>query len=120
MTMDIQIEDSPREPGDRQPQAAQNTDGVLHLSLKNQFNIDTPTKEEDAMLREIWEYGKGISRGSEINDIIWEIMHLNSTLGAPRLGESRLARLHRYTKLRRIERQTQDELKQLGIEGRTS
>ena len=115
--MDIEVENLDRgeDPG-AQTQGRQSTDSVLHLSLKDQFNIDTPTKEEDKMLRDIWHYGQGLAKGGEINDVIWEIMHLNSTLGAPRLGESRLARLHRYAKLRTQERTIQNELKQLGTQ----
>lgn len=86
-------------------------DSVEHLAIKNRFNIDIPTKEEDQKLSTIWQYVK--SQGDErgLGDIIWEVAHLEQTLGAPALGETRLDKLHRYVSLRIQEQRIQEELK---------
>lgn len=85
---------------------------TAHLALVGQFNIDHPTKEEEKKLAELWEYGKKMSKTGDITDIIWEVMHLRSTLGAPRLGESPLDKVYRWAKLRRQQEQIDAELRE--------
>jgi len=46
---------------------------------------------------------------------MWQVVHLEGIMGAPRLGESRIDRLYRYAKLRRQERQIQSELKSVTL-----
>lgn len=86
---------------------------LSHRVLTHQFNIDLPNKTEDNKLSEIWEFGKTLSKTGELTDIIWQIKHLELTLGAPRLGESRLDRLYRYAKLTRQSNQINEELRNL-------
>jgi len=108
---DIQVEEIPK---DEKPalgaEPAILTDPVEHLSISRHFNVDTPNKEEDGMLREVWAHGKAMSELGSIPDVIWQIMHVEQTLGAPKLGESRLDRVYRYAKLRRQEQMIQEQL----------
>jgi hypothetical protein len=108
----IIVEDLPEDKQPVQsPQAAARTDSIAHLALSNRFNIDMPTDQENKQLAEIWAYAKGVANSQEISDIVWEVVHLEGVLGAPKLGETRLNRLYRYCKLKRQEAEIQRELK---------
>jgi len=89
----------------------QDTEPVEHLVIADHFNIDTPTKQENNKLMTLWEHAKGVSESKENQDVIWQIISLERTLGAPRLGESRLDRLYRYAKLKKQELMIQEQLK---------
>jgi len=116
--MDIIVEDLP---GNNQPiqspQAAARTE-TMHLAIADRFGVVNANKEEENKLAEIWAYAQGMAKSENIPDIIWEVVHLEGVLGAPRLGESRLDRLYRYTKLKRQEAQIQQELKDVSLTGR--
>ena len=86
-------------------------ESVEHMSIAKRYNIDAPTKQEEQMLREVWEYAKTLSKIGDRSDIIWQIINLEGILGAPPIGGSRLEKLYTYAKLRRQERQIQGELK---------
>lgn len=113
---EVIVEDLPQDqqsPGS--PAVAVQTDPVEHLALAERYGIDSANKEESGKLAEIWGYAKGLSESKEITDVIWQVMHLEQMLGAPRLGESRLDRLYRFSKLKRHESQIQEELKGVAI-----
>lgn len=82
------------------------------LILTNQFNIDHPTKDEEKKLAVIWEYGKKMSKTGDISDIIWEVMHLKSTLGAPRLGEQPIDKVYRWVRLKRDQEMIDAQLRE--------
>lgn len=109
--MDYQVEEVKDEQVQSPLSVARSDESVIHLAIANRFNIDTPTKEEDYKLSEIWAHAQGLAKSENIQDIIWEVIHLESVLGAPRLGESRLDRLYKYAKLRRQEAQIQSDIK---------
>ena len=108
--MDIQIEDVPQ---DAAPvtQTERSADHIEHLAIANRFNISTPTKEENEKLQTIWSYVKQQGDERPMSDIIWEVISLEQTLGAPKLGETRLDKLYRYVKLRVQESRIQEQLK---------
>jgi hypothetical protein len=108
---DISVENIPKDelpPVSAAP--AIKTNPVEHLAISQHFRVDMPNKQEDGMLKEVWEHGKALSKTQEITDVIWQIMHVESILGAPKLGESRLDRIYRYSKLKRQEQMIQDQL----------
>jgi hypothetical protein len=96
---------------------AQPTSSIEHLAIASRFNADPDNKEDNKKLAEIWQFAKSKSNSQEINDLIWEVMHLESILGATRIGESRLDRVYRYCKLRRQESIIQQELKNVAVGG---
>lgn len=109
--MDIQVENVPVDPTKAAPvTAVETTSPVEHLSIASRFNIDTPTKEEDAKLSTIWSYVKQQGSERSIPDIIWDVINLEQTIGSPRLGETRLDKLYRYVNLRIQESRIQSEL----------
>lgn len=110
--MDITVEELPSK-DIQSPQAVARSEPIAHLALAPRFQIDMPNKQEDGKLSEIWAYAQGVAKSENIPDIIWEVIHLEGVLGAPRLGESRLDRLYRYCKLKRQERTIQEQLKSL-------
>lgn len=117
--MDVIVEDLPG--GDRpaqSPQAAVHSEPVAHLALASRFSIGTPTREEEKKLAEVWTYAQGIAKSEDMQDVIWEVIHLEGVLGSPRLGESRLDRLYRYIRLKRQEAQIQEDLKNVSLNGR--
>jgi len=117
--MDITVENLPDSQKPIQsPQATARTEPVAHLALANRFGIDIPNKEEDGKLAEIWAHAQGIAKSADVQDILWEVIHLEGVLGAPKLGESRIDRLYRYAKLRRQEAQIQGELQNVALTGR--
>lgn len=118
--MDIVVEEIPdNSPTDPQsPVAAARSDAISHLALAPRFDLSSPTKEDENKLAEIWAYAKGVAGSSEIPDVIWEVIHLEGVLGAPRLGESRLDRLYRYAKIKRQITQKQEELRNVTSTGR--
>lgn len=97
------------------PQAAARDEPIAHLILAPRFDIDTPNKQEDGKLAEVWAYAQMTAKSADIQDILWEVIHLENVLGAPRLGESRLDRLYRYAKLKRQEAQIQRDLKDVAL-----
>lgn len=106
------VEDLPQsEQPIQSPQAAARHDNIAHYVLAPRFGIDMPNKQEDGQLAELWAYAKGMAKSENIPDIIWEVIHLEGVLGSPRLGEGRLDRLYRYAKLKRMESQIQEDLK---------
>lgn len=109
--MEIQVEDLPVEEQDLSPEVDQAVEPTEHLALLQHFNIDIPNKQETGKLMEVWDYGKQMSKTGDLQDIIWQVISLERTLGAPRLGESRLDRLYRWAKLKRQETQIQEQLK---------
>lgn len=115
--MDIQVESLP----DKTPQSAQAAargESVIPLVLANRFHIDIPTDIENKKLSEVWALAQGSANSDDIQDILWEVIHLEGVLGSPRLGESRLDRLYKYAKLKRQEAQIQTELKDVQLTGR--
>ena len=111
--MDIEIENI--QPTTQAPLGTPDAGAIQHLAIADRFGISNPTQEEENKLMEIWDHAAGLSKSGEITDIIWQVIHLEGVLGAPRLGEERIDRLYRYAKLRRQERQIQSELK--GVSG---
>lgn len=106
------IEDLPQsEQPIQSPQAAARQDNIAHYALAPRFDIDQPDKQEDGKLAEIWAYAQSVAKSETIPDVIWEVIHLEGVLGAPRLGESRLDRLYRYCKLKRGEAEIQEQLR---------
>lgn len=108
--MDIQVENVPEDAPAPSVSAAARQD-TLHLAIAERFNIQTPNQQEDRQLAEVWAYAQGLAKSDDISDIIWEVIHLESVLGSPRIGEDRLGRLYKYAKLRRQEAQIREELK---------
>lgn len=80
---------------------------MTHLALAPRFNLDNPTEQEKEKLAEIWAYASSMAKSDNIPDIIWEVVHLEGVLGAPRLGESRLDKVYRWAKLTRQEAEIQ-------------
>lgn len=94
------------------PEAAARKDDVSHLAIKDRFNIDIPTDDEQKKLAEIWAFAKGNANSEEIKDIIWEVIHLQGVIGAPRMGERTLDKLYRYVSLRRQEAKIKSDLQE--------
>lgn len=115
--MDIQTEPLDNTPV-QSAQAAARSDSVAHLSLKDRFHIDMPTEQQEKQLAEVWALAQQTAKSEDISDVIWEVIHLEGVLGAPRLGEGRLDRLYRYAKLKRQEAQIQTELHDVALTGR--
>lgn len=115
----ITVENLPEDKSEKtqSPQASARSDPITHLALAPRFGISDPDKQEEGKLAEIWAFAQGQANSESIQDIIWEVIHLEGMLGVPRLGESRLDRLYRYAKLKRQEAQIQSELKDVSISG---
>lgn len=111
--MEITVENIPEEPANKIPEPPTNTERVEHLILAPQFRIDSPDKEQNGKLAEVWNLAKQLSKTGETYDVIWQVKHLMMTLGAPTPGESTLDRVYRYAKLKRQESMIQAELKRL-------
>lgn len=97
------------------PLAAARSDPIAHMALAPRLNIDAPSDDDNKKLAEVWAYAQGVAQTNDIQDTIWEVIHLEGVLGAPRLGESRLDRLYRYAKLKRQEAQIQSDIR--GVAG---
>lgn len=109
--MEIHTEPLPDDQSQKPTQpASTSTESIEHLVMARHFNIDTPTQEEDGKLREIWEYGKTLSKTGEMQDTIWQLIHLQRTMGAPRLGEAPLDKIYRWAKLKRQQANIEQEL----------
>lgn len=120
--MDIITEDLPESSQPKpSPVAVARSEPIAHLALGPRFSIYEPTSEENGKLAEVWAYAQGVAKSENIPDIMWEVIHLEGVLGAPRIGESRLDRLYRFTKLKRQESEIQNQLRGIsgvGISGR--
>ena len=114
---EIIVEDLPDKNEQHSAKKHEITDSVEHLALASRFNIESPTSEEASKLMEIWNYGKSQSETKDITDVIWRVISLENTLGAPMLGESRLDRIYRFAKLKRQESLIQEELKNVSTRG---
>lgn len=108
--MQIEVEDLPVEETQISADKHENSDSISHLAIANHFNVENPNKEEEKKLREIWNFGKTISDTGEITDVMWQVMHLSRTMGAPRLGETLLDKVYRWAVLKRQEKEIQAEL----------
>lgn len=108
----VQVEDLPQEKNES-PKTVVGSEPLEHMMIANRYNVDTPNKDESKKLMEIWEYGKNISKTKDSQDVIWQIMHLEGVLGAPKLGESKLDKVYRWVKLKKQESMIQEELKRV-------
>lgn len=116
--MEVIVEDLPEgspQADQTAPLSAAKPNEITHLAIASRFNIDIPNGEEDKKLAEIWQYASSLSQTKDIQDIVWQVINLEGTLGAPRLGETRLDRLYRYAKLRRQAAQINQELKDVSL-----
>lgn len=113
--MDITVEDIPDQPQPAVTSVGQNPNPGEHLAIAERFNITTPNKEENEKLSTIWNYVKSQGEERSMGDIIWEVINLEQTLGAPKLGESRLDKLYRYVSLRINEARIQEQLKDVSL-----
>lgn len=113
--MEITVEDLPDESQKpiQSPLAAARSSSISHLAIKDQFSIDIASGEEEGKLQEIWAYAKSMANSEDINDVVYEVIHLKGKVGQPRLGESYLDRAYRYCKLKRHEAITQEQLRGL-------
>lgn len=117
--MDIQVEDLPESQRPVQsPQSMARTDPVAHLALADRFGVRNPSKQEEKQLAEIWAFAKQNANSEDMQDIIWEVVHLEGVIGAPKLGESRLDKLYKYAYLRKQAAQIEGELKDVATNGR--
>lgn len=107
--MDIIVEDLPQKEGS--PNISPTVEPVSHLILSSHFDIQHPTKEEENKLRTIYEHGLSLSKTGEPTDVLWQVMNLRRTLGAPRLGEAPIDRVYRWSKLKAQQRMVEEELK---------
>lgn len=116
----IIVEDLPdsQSPTIQSPLAAARSDAITHLALAPHFDLTNHTKEEDGKMAEIWALAQQTAKSADIPDIMWEVIHLEGVLGAPRLGESRLDRLYRYAKLKRQEARIQQDLRNVSLGSR--
>ena len=114
---DILVEDIPKQdsPPVNRNTIALSTEPVEHLAIASRFNIDTPTKEEGEKLSTIWGYVKSKGDATSMSDLIWQVINLEQTVGAPKLGETRLDKLYRYVQLRIQESRIQEELKDVSL-----
>lgn len=108
--MDIQVEELPNNQ-EKSPDVVQNTDSVNHLILTSHFDISSPSKEDENKLRTIYEHGLTLSKTGEPHDVLWQVMNLRRSLGAPRLGENALDRVYRWAKLKSQQNYIEQELK---------
>lgn len=109
--MEIQVEDLPQQSEARSPAAPISTSPVDHLMISSQFNVENPSKEESDKLITIWEHAKELSKTGTHQDIIWQVINLRSSLGAPSLGESSLNKVYRWAKLKAQEKMIQEQLR---------
>lgn len=111
---DIIVEDIPQ---DEQPHknittVPAQTDSGEHLAIAGRYSITIPTKEEDEKLQTIWGWVKQQKGERPIQDIIWDVINLEGTIGSPNLGQTRLDKLYKYVKLRINEARIQEQLKE--------
>lgn len=111
--MDIQIEDIP---SDGQPPVnittvPAQTDNLEHLAIAQRYNITTPTKEENEKLQTIWNWVKQKGGERSIQDVIWDVINLEGTIGSPNLGQTRLDKIYKYVRLRINEARIQEQLR---------
>lgn len=108
--MEVIVEDLPNNQ-ESSPEPSQNVDSVNHLILASHFDISSPSKEDENKLRTIYEHGLTLSKTGEPHDVLWQVMNLRRSLGAPRLGESSLDRVYRWSKLKAQQNHIEQELK---------
>lgn len=111
--MNIQIEDIPQneQPHKNITTVPAQTDSVEHLAIAERYNIGIPTKEENEKLQTIWSWVKQKGGERPIQDVIWDVINLEGTIGSPNLGQTRLDKLYKYVKLRINEARIQEQLK---------
>jgi hypothetical protein len=108
--MEVIVEDLPNNQ-ESSPEPSQNVDSINHLILTSHFDISSPSKEDENKLRTIYEHGLTLSKTGEPHDVLWQVMNLRRSLGAPRLGESSLDRVYRWSKLKSQQSYIEQELK---------
>lgn len=86
------------EPSDLLPSdtgAVQHTE--THHALKNFFEImDEPGHEENIRLERVWEYLQEKYPNQSLNEYKYQLRRLEDKIGVPRIGETRLGKLHQY------------------------
>lgn len=112
--MNIQIEDIPsnEQPPKNITTVPAQTDSAEHLVIAERYNINIPTKEENEKLQTIWEWVKQQKGERPIQDVIWDVINLEGTIGSPKLGQTRLDKIYKYVRLRLNEARIQQELKE--------
>jgi hypothetical protein len=80
-----------------------------HIRLYQYFNISNPDPKTENMVKAVFEYAKKHSDGEYAN-ILWAVRDLEHRLPAPRVGETRLSKLHGYVYLLGHKDQIQREI----------
>jgi hypothetical protein len=71
------------------------TEDIAYLQLKGFFGVETGNQDT---IRQIYDFIDG-GRNLDIASIMWEIKNLESRIGVPPLGMSRLQHLTNYIKI---------------------
>lgn len=76
--------------------AVQHTEA--HHALKDFFEImDEPGHEENVRLQRVWEFLQAKHPNKSLNEYKYQLRRLEDKIGVPRIGETRLGKLHQYT-----------------------
>lgn len=111
--MDIVVQPLPSEDVPAESMAPRSEQNDLHLLIARQFDIDTPTQEEEGKLKEIWDHAHSLSATGDLQDVLWQAINLRRSLGAPKLGEAPIDRVYRWAKLKRQESEVANELRNI-------
>jgi uncharacterized protein YeeX (DUF496 family) len=112
--MDITVE-SIDQPGQDPISAPSVTDSVQHLAIADRYGIVNANTQENEKLQTLWDYAKSKAQSEDIQEVIWQVINLENTLGAPRIGEQRLDRLYKYIRLRKQEANIQREIQDVSL-----
>lgn len=63
------------------------------------LQIASPTNEEQKQLKDIWQYLQETTKDDLDSERLMALRHLETRLGAPRLGQTRLQQIYQYIKL---------------------
>jgi len=109
--MDIQVEPVSSDPQARAAEPSAPAQDLSHMMIAQHFDVTSGDEQAENKLREIWELGKQLSQTGDPQDIMWQVLHLERTLGAPQMGELRLDKVYKWAKLKRQEAYIQSQLR---------
>lgn len=87
-------EDTPEETPDAPATSSVAPPEILNVTLGDYFNIESPSAKNTEMFEDIAAYFGDRPEGA--GELIFMLRELESRLGEPRLGDTRLSQVHRY------------------------
>lgn len=98
--MNDEIVVTPKDQGVEVSVEATTPESVDYTPLQGMLSVTEPTTEDKDALKDVWAYFNPDGKKSAA-EVMWAVRDVESKLQPARMGETRLAKIYEYVKLRK-------------------